>query len=711
MAKSRRNRDGRVPLLWKLYRETYAVRGPDGTPRLDAAGQQIRRPLKKYYSLYRDLLGRVRKVPLSKNQEASEHAIEGLRYLLTRAAAHLPIDRRDVPPLVEKEFDRALKDSHHRWAQARARPIGEDLDDYEAHLRGDVSPAHLLATMRRLRACVQACAFERLADVAAAPVKRYLLELVGRRDKRAPEGRSPRTYNVHLSSVRAFVNWCLANERLERDPLRQLAKRNEAEDVRRARRALTDDELGRLLYVAKLRPLAERGRETVRKDRPDDAAAAPGSSDAPAAGEAKPTRRGRWGWVPLTYDTIDAAAARAREDLKPEQVAELERVGRERVLIYSTLVHTGLRRGELLSLRWASIDDVHGKGWLSIAAADAKNRKAERLPLREDLFRELLAWRAECGNPPASARVFHVGRDLVVVLKRDLKVAGIEFIDPRGRRLDVHALRHTTGTNLAKRGVAPRTAQALMRHSKIELTMRTYTDDSQLPLRDALAALPVLTAAAPGKSFQRATAQAGGPSGAARDVAPAASEPRPDLDAIAERLAAAIAEDLADGGADGFEIPRSQTRQLGGVSADASGRVGEIPDAQGRQRDGGGSTGSRTAATLEKLDASGRAAVVSGRLGVQRAKGLEPSTSSLEAYTALISRRVQAAAIADRQISTYPNPSFLNLTSRAAGLRVPELMELHGAIARLSAGELGELDAKVTARLGFAWRPAVLNES
>ena len=40
--------------------------------------------------------------------------------------------------------------------------------------------------------------------------------------------------------------------------------------------------------------------------------------------------------------------------------------------------------------------------------------------------------------------------------------------DASGRFLDVHALRHCTGTRLDKAGVAPRTAMALMRHSKIE---------------------------------------------------------------------------------------------------------------------------------------------------------------------------------------------------------------------------------------------------
>jgi integrase len=42
--------------------------------------------------------------------------------------------------------------------------------------------------------------------------------------------------------------------------------------------------------------------------------------------------------------------------------------------------------------------------------------------------------------------------------------------------VDVHAMRHTFGTHLSRGGVEPRTAQAAMRHSKLDLTMNVYTD-------------------------------------------------------------------------------------------------------------------------------------------------------------------------------------------------------------------------------------------
>jgi hypothetical protein len=74
----------------------------------------------------------------------------------------------------------------------------------------------------------------------------------------------------------------------------------------------------------------------------------------------------------------------------------------------------------------------------------------------------------------------------------DLRFAGISKRDDRGRVFDVHAFRHTFGTLLSRGGVAPRTAQAAMRHSKIDVKMNVYTDSALLDVRGALDMLPAL---------------------------------------------------------------------------------------------------------------------------------------------------------------------------------------------------------------------------
>ena len=84
-------------------------------------------------------------------------------------------------------------------------------------------------------------------------------------------------------------------------------------------------------------------------------------------------------------------------------------------------------------------------------------------------------------------------KDFVKIFERDLAAADIPKRDERGRTVDLHALRHTFGTHLSRNGVAPRTAQAAMRHSSLDLTMNVYTAPSLLDVAGALATLPELS--------------------------------------------------------------------------------------------------------------------------------------------------------------------------------------------------------------------------
>ena len=81
---------------------------------------------------------------------------------------------------------------------------------------------------------------------------------------------------------------------------------------------------------------------------------------------------------------------------------------------------------------------------------------------------------------------------LVKILDRDLLAAGILKRDERGRTIEVHALRNSFGTILSNCGVSPRTAQTLMRRSKIDMTMKVYTDPKLLDVQGALEFIPSL---------------------------------------------------------------------------------------------------------------------------------------------------------------------------------------------------------------------------
>jgi len=103
----------------------------------------------------------------------------------------------------------------------------------------------------------------------------------------------------------------------------------------------------------------------------------------------------------------------------------------------------------------------------------------------------------EVGEPvpsvlPPDEPLFRVPAALVKILRRDLNFAGISTKeDAQGRKLDVHCLRVSFSTLLAKVGAAPRVAQAALRHSTINLTMNAYTDESLLPVAEMIEAMPV----------------------------------------------------------------------------------------------------------------------------------------------------------------------------------------------------------------------------
>ena len=77
-------------------------------------------------------------------------------------------------------------------------------------------------------------------------------------------------------------------------------------------------------------------------------------------------------------------------------------------------------------------------------------------------------------------------------LKVDAERNGIEYRDESGRYADFHALRYTWATFLQRNDIPQRFAMKLMRHSDMKLTAKVYTDETQLPIYDAIKGLPWL---------------------------------------------------------------------------------------------------------------------------------------------------------------------------------------------------------------------------
>ena len=75
------------------------------------------------------------------------------------------------------------------------------------------------------------------------------------------------------------------------------------------------------------------------------------------------------------------------------------------------------------------------------------------------------------------------------VFNRLLTRGGIPRVDDDGRKLDIHSLRHTFGSRLARRGVGLVQVQRLMGHSDPKLTAQVYTHLDVEDLRKAVEAV------------------------------------------------------------------------------------------------------------------------------------------------------------------------------------------------------------------------------
>jgi integrase len=203
------------------------------------------------------------------------------------------------------------------------------------------------------------------------------------------------------------------------------------------------------------------------------------------------------------------------EPLDPEHARKLLETakGGRYEAIYTVALTLGMRRGEVLGLRWADID-FDGRAIrvnqsmqrLSTGSSD-KGKKSElqstetktngsrrTIALPDSVVRALRAHRARQAQARLVAGILWTDQDLVftnrngrpiepILLHRDyktlLKKAGL----PTGLRF--HDLRHSAASLLLAQGVHPRAIMELLGHSSITVTMNVYGHVMPAMMRDA----------------------------------------------------------------------------------------------------------------------------------------------------------------------------------------------------------------------------------
>jgi integrase len=414
---------------------------------------------KTYVAGYRDGSGQVREVATgccdstaASNKLATlKKRAENVKSGITTASEDAAIEHQKTP-----------LDEHFTAYQAVQTAKGND----SVRIKNDKS---------RFERLCDDCGWHQLSDLSGDSLSTWLAN-------RTKDRMSAGNRNEFRQTMTGFANWCVRTSRLLTNPFVNVPKADAKADQRRKRRALTEAELEKLLAFAQLRPLEE----------------------------ALTIRRGK---------DKGKLLAKVRDDVRDQ----LLRLGFERALIYKTLVLTGLRKSELASLTVGALHLDGENPYADLAPEDEKNREGSDIALPLDLAADLKQWvamlaqaREDCiplsGEPqqlPANTPLFSVPAGLLRILNRDLRAAGIPKRDERGWTVDVHAIRHSFGTLLSKKGVTPRVAQAAMRHSTIDLTMNTYTDPKLLDVHAALKALPSFPLNAPTVETQRSTGTEG----------------------------------------------------------------------------------------------------------------------------------------------------------------------------------------------------------
>jgi len=179
--------------------------------------------------------------------------------------------------------------------------------------------------------------------------------------------------------------------------------------------------------------------------------------------------------------TIPSSKKTEREALTEDELADivrsLSKLEDDDRRLMSLLIFTGMRRGEVLGLRWEDIDAE--AGWIHVVRnavypagkndaviGTPKTEKGKRsIPLDPELWKLL---------QPAMTTGYVIGGKKPIT-----KMVYVRTMERIGRKIDLHgatahAFRHSYATLLNATGASPKTIQGIIGHADISTTMNRY---------------------------------------------------------------------------------------------------------------------------------------------------------------------------------------------------------------------------------------------
>lgn len=309
--------------------------------------------------------------------------------------------------------------------------LGELSEDYLEDLGARVTPMHLKNVRQKLSRVLEDLGDRRIRDLRPMDAIRIRNAIVA-------QGRAHRTANLHIDVVRSMLRWAVECGVIANSPLQHVRRLPEGAEHRRyRRRALTEEEIVRLL-----------------------------------------------------------GAAEADDEDNDLRLEGLQRV--PQAPLWIVLLETGARYGELRQTTWGDVD--FRDRLLVLRAENTKSRKQRVIPLCDAMTKRFHALRAHHESvlgrlPTVQDPVFLTpeGSPLprpttnpMRIFDRVLDRAGIAKVNPQGEKLDIHSLRHTFASRLARAGVPLTHAQRLLGHSDPKLTSQIYTHLDAEDLRQSI---------------------------------------------------------------------------------------------------------------------------------------------------------------------------------------------------------------------------------
>ena len=154
-------------------------------------------------------------------------------------------------------------------------------------------------------------------------------------------------------------------------------------------------------------------------------------------------------------------------------------------------LNTGMRRGELFSLDWQSVNLE--RAMVTVTAGNAKSRKARHIPLNAESHDVLTRWGKQHGRKglvfpsPEGGRLTNINKSWDGIVT-DAELSDFRF----------HDLRHDFASKLVMAGVDLNTVRELLGHADIAMTLR-YAHLAPDKLADAVARIGLQKPAKAGK--------------------------------------------------------------------------------------------------------------------------------------------------------------------------------------------------------------------